>query len=512
MSIERHGLSAYITLSLVAFLGLAALFFPFTADDAWIVARYSRNLAVHGELVFNRGEFINALTSPLDAIMRVVWQVLAPAPMTVAKVAGALYAGGAVLIGLLLLRGTPAAQAAFVGLTAVSAPFALWAVGGLETPLLALLATAFAACLWADDGNERLLPAALLAGLAFLARHDSVLFTGPALLWAMRRLPPLRWLAVAAIAAILPLLWLGFAQRYFHDVFPTSFHVKSPTVVALTIRADALYLLDFLLESGVGLVLGATLCVAALRTKPGARLYGRAGLWLGLGAAILLYGPLVAMSHMMFSFRLLMPYLPVLALLTAEFFAKAIAGVPVPAWRRLVGGTLAALTISQAALAYTIERWSLNPPRVGEYHYVSAAQYRRDFLDLLPQAADAIAADWRKHAPAARPPRVLTFAAGLLPWRLPDAYTFETLISWRRACPADRRVLAGLADYVHLVTPWSGSLAAQLPGPPDRFEIVWQRTTVFDGAPQTWMVLRNNKPDPSALPPYIDGPCLLPAV
>ena len=51
----------------------------------------------------------------------------------------------------------------------------------------------------------------------------------------------------------------------------------------------------------------------------------------------------------------------------------------------------------------------------------------------------------------------------------------------------------------------------QLPGPADRWETVWQRTELFDGERQTWMVVRNRKPETAALPAYVDGPCRLPA-
>jgi hypothetical protein len=105
---------------------------------------------------------------------------------------------------------------------------------------------------------------------------------------------------------------------------------------------------------------------------------------------------------------------------------------------------------------------------------------------------------------------VLTFAAGRLPWDLPDADILEDLVAYRHACGPDRRRLALLADYIHLVTPWSGSLAAQLPRPPAGYEVVWQRTTEFDGGDQTWMVLFNPAPDAMRLPAYVDGPCRLP--
>jgi arabinofuranosyltransferase len=492
------------------FAALLATFFPFTAEDAWIVARYARNAVEHGELVFNRGEYVNALTSPLDALLRVGLHAIAAEPMIAHKVMAILFSVSTLAIGLFVLKGERMAQILFLFLTALSAPFALWTVGGLETPLLALLATAFAACLW--QAVPRLYAAACLAGLAFLARHDSVLFTAPALLWAVRGLPLRHWFGAGIVAAALPVCWLVFALAYFHHLFPTSFHIKGPGLDGATLGANAIYLADFLLQSGLVVVAMAAFALAQGRLivpALGAAIGRHAGLWIGLAAAVFGYGLLVATAHMMFSFRLFMPYLPVMALLIAEFFATA--GQTAPNARRTAVIGAAIVAALQAILAYSVAQWTLNPTRVGEYQYVGVAEYRRTFIDSLAEAAAAIESDWRQRASSdPRAPRVVTFAAGLLPWRLPEAYVFEDLVSWRRACFPDRRQHAALADYVHLMTPWFGPPAEQLPGPADRWETIWQRTALFDGERQTWMVMRNRTPDPAALPAYVDAPCRLP--
>src|ERR1044071_516681 len=66
---ERRAFGAVIA----AGLGLAAwqyvTLFPFVIDDAFIVLRYARNLVDTGELVFNAGEGVSALTSPLHALV-----------------------------------------------------------------------------------------------------------------------------------------------------------------------------------------------------------------------------------------------------------------------------------------------------------------------------------------------------------------------------------------------------------------------------------------------------------
>ena len=47
----------------------AVIYFEFTVDDAYIVLRYASNVWSHGELVFNSGERVSTLTSPLHGIV-----------------------------------------------------------------------------------------------------------------------------------------------------------------------------------------------------------------------------------------------------------------------------------------------------------------------------------------------------------------------------------------------------------------------------------------------------------
>src|SRR5688500_11031904 len=81
-----------------------AAYWGFTADDAYIAARYAENLVNHGELSFNLGEKINALTSPgyvvLQALMYAAGAPIVPAT----KVAGAACVAAAVAAGFVALR------------------------------------------------------------------------------------------------------------------------------------------------------------------------------------------------------------------------------------------------------------------------------------------------------------------------------------------------------------------------------------------------------------------------
>ena len=84
--------SARVLLLLTAALSfsLLLLWFRYTADDALIVLRYARNLVNHGELVYNEGEYVSALTSPFHALLLAIlyavaastpnWSTSLPAP------------------------------------------------------------------------------------------------------------------------------------------------------------------------------------------------------------------------------------------------------------------------------------------------------------------------------------------------------------------------------------------------------------------------------------------------
>jgi hypothetical protein len=139
-------------------------------------------------------------------------------------------------------------------------------VFGLETTCYAAL---LLASYWAAT-RARFATAGVLGGLAFLARHDAVLFVAAlfaAATWKQRR--PAWRLAVAAGLTVAP--WLLFAQLYFGSIFPntlaaklgtTSFRAYAPA--ALAIQAE--HALRFLqpLDPGSGALRLATALAALL--------------------------------------------------------------------------------------------------------------------------------------------------------------------------------------------------------------------------------------------------------
>src|SRR5713101_9192713 len=74
-----------------------AALFRFTADDAFIVQRYAFQFVRGHGLVFNIGERVSALTSPLQALLLTAFTLVLPSPMSAYKVVGAIAALSTIL-------------------------------------------------------------------------------------------------------------------------------------------------------------------------------------------------------------------------------------------------------------------------------------------------------------------------------------------------------------------------------------------------------------------------------
>src|SRR5215207_11477917 len=69
-SAEMRKFYYYLHLAILILIGISAVFyFNFTAEDAYITYRYAENWVNTGSLVYNEGEPINAMTSPLHALL-----------------------------------------------------------------------------------------------------------------------------------------------------------------------------------------------------------------------------------------------------------------------------------------------------------------------------------------------------------------------------------------------------------------------------------------------------------
>jgi arabinofuranosyltransferase len=504
-----------IVLPLAVFFTVVCLLYSsFTAEDAYIASRYATNLAQSGALVFNEGERICALTSPLHALVESLLDLVFGDPLVPYKVLSLLALLASMWLLFRLFRDSVSAQVGVVLAMVLSPSVILWTFGGLETPLLLFLVTALAALAYRVDELDLKTMCVLhfLAGAAVVTRYDSVLFVLPLVLWSWTRARRLsRILPAAAAGIVLPLAWFVFSAVYYQDVLPTSFYVKTPSFSPAVARVNGLYIAEHLVL--VGMV--PYLIFLVRQSRPGewwriVREQARAVWWLQIGlGAMLLYGLTSATTHMMFSFRYFVPYLPATAVLLGDlarrrdaFAGREVTHNPKPARYGLLLWMMFAFQVFQAGWTYTRSLDGLS--LLGEYRRIGARDYAGRFVPALALNAEDTRAHWTSLGET-RPPRISTFAAGMLPYTYREAYIYEKLVSFRFNCRYDLRTSA---DYLHIMTPRHGSVEYQLVKPIDEYELVSSHTRFFDGRSETLMVFYNPAPAPNRLPPGIRDPCL----
>ena len=225
----RSGKAALVFLGLIAvaagLVHVAAPVSPF--DDAFITFRYVDNLLGGKGLVYNPGERVFGISSPLYAAWLAMDGAALPSiPLPSLAVRGNLVflLAAAALAHLLLRRlGFSATMSALAaGGVLVSEGILRASLGGMESPMF--LALAFGSLLASAGGRDT--AAVTLASLSALARPEGLILllvvAAPALRARGRRRFP--W----SLLGILPLLaWLGAAGFYYGSVIPESVIAKA---------------------------------------------------------------------------------------------------------------------------------------------------------------------------------------------------------------------------------------------------------------------------------------------
>jgi hypothetical protein len=483
--VRFDGASLASAACVAVFVAECALFSDFSAEDAFIVLRYARNAALNGELAFNLGERVSALTSPAHALLETALFRLVRDPLVVYKGLSFAAVLGAWIFSLRRLRGRPEGRV-MMSLSAAAPAAALWTLGGLETPLLFCTVWTFATILVSSEARPsfgQFVCLHVLGGLACVIRNDAVLFVLPPIVALhLSERPHWQTGSAAIVGAVLPVTWLIFARSYFGDVLPTSAYVKAPSVGLRTAVKNAIYLVEyglfFLVIPWLALAFRSnrSRLLVELRESPAI-----AGLGVGL-ALELVYGITAATTHMMFAARLLVPYVPAVAL-----FAAVAAGREVAALRSLLGPKVvgALLALHAAHAVYMNERSINGLTLVGEYRHESKQDYVATFLPALVKCGLDVDRDYRErfHGGSPRPPRIAAFAAGIMPYTTKDLYVYESLVSYPlyRDHLRGFRALYGCADYVQTLTPHHGSVAQQLGEYADVGRLVSSSLIPFDG-------------------------------
>jgi hypothetical protein len=316
-----------------AFLALCAVLRGFVTDDSWISVRYAENLARgHGPVWNPGGERVEGYSNPALVGVEALADLLGWSALSAARVLGVLCGAACVLAVLTHGRAVVGPRAAAVGcvLTACSAPFALWGVGGLETLPVALVLTLAVLELARPDGGRPAVAAALLAvlpwlrpeglvvaGAVVLASEAAGLWRRPARGATVRRLG---WLAGLPLLsqALLELVRLGV---YGH-LLPNSVLYKSGTGELTTVAEG------FVEQSALVLILALAGAVVAR---------GRSRLLL-VPFLVYLVGSLGTLDSANSWSRFFQPVWPQVALLAGVLIARA-------APRRWAAATLTGATV-----------------------------------------------------------------------------------------------------------------------------------------------------------------------
>jgi arabinofuranosyltransferase len=140
-------------------------FWPFTVDDAYISARYARNLVRGYGLVYNPGERVMGYTNLSLTLIEALVEQFGLDGVLAAKIVGVAAGAGVLGLTFLLARkagGSVGAATLAVAFLAVYPPLAISAVMGIETTLFVLFLLMF-----------------LLLFLRFLDRPGGVAFSVP---------------------------------------------------------------------------------------------------------------------------------------------------------------------------------------------------------------------------------------------------------------------------------------------------------------------------------------------
>jgi hypothetical protein len=506
----------YLHLLILLIIGIsAAFYFNFTAEDAYITYRYAENWVNIGSLVYNEGEPINAMTSPLHAVVSAALFFVTGNTVLSNKI----FSFVLLLLSALLVwyRYREHLHLQVLALLLLIPPSVLlWTFGGLETPILLFLATlTVTLALRAPPFRLKLLCVIfLLAGLAFLTRYDSILFFLPVTLYAASRARSNKHVVIAfAGAAILPLAWLFVSYFYYGDLLPTSFYVKTPKGGLWDLIFNGRYITSYLLYLGIipVVVLAFVLLVPKHRALDVLYQHFKSLLWLYLGLFLeILYGLTMATHHMMFSFRFFVPYIPSTVIVVVDLLRRAseTGEVDLSTGRRGYPyiGFLLCLTlfqIYQNVYTYNHSINGLSP--IGEYRALSIRDYGR-FMQILKQEALDIKKHWEvTNGDSGRRPRIITYAAGMLPYSYRESYIYEKLVSYRHCHERYRQGL--YADYIHIIAPRLGQVDKQLPNSVDSYYLVSSYDMFFDGSLQKFLVYYNPKPEEHNLSATINEFC-----
>jgi hypothetical protein len=227
-------------------IGIGALllgvrrYYPFLSDDALISLRYADRLLQGHGLTWSDGQRVEGYSDLLWVLACAALGALGFDLVDAARIAG--IAGAIVAIAAMAHFFAPRARGGFIAAAygslalGLAGPLAVWAIGGLEQPMLAGLLALGITRTWGllEQDTPRLRDALVtgaLLGLLALVRPDGALFPVAIASAAMavrvserRGVRPFVWLVLPGVAFACGQLL--FRVLYYQDIVPNTAHAK----------------------------------------------------------------------------------------------------------------------------------------------------------------------------------------------------------------------------------------------------------------------------------------------
>ncbi len=327
---------------LIAWIGIVMLLglgfaLRFIQDDAFISFRYAYNL-IHGHgLTWNAGSDV-----PVEGYTNFLWVLLValgmflgldPEPWSVflglTCATFTLYFTYRLSLAVSSDRRSPLIAIALLG---TNYSYSCYITGGLETQLQTCLIAAIACSVVEFFAQPRrasigfFVSLSFLCALAELTRLDSVLLWGllasAAVILSLRHCTGRSQYVVDLAAVILPFgvvvgAWFVWKYSYYGELVPNTFYIKAAGLSGETVMNGWLYCKAFAVAYGhwVFLVIGVVL---AKKLAPDFRHY------LLLGTVIVWLAYVVKIGGDFMEFRMMIPVLPLVFVLSAEVLRKCV--------------------------------------------------------------------------------------------------------------------------------------------------------------------------------------------
>jgi hypothetical protein len=227
-------------IALGAVLIAHSLSYGFVTDDAYISFVYSRNLAETGSLVFNPGDPVEGYTNFLWTLVLGGLMTVGLPPEITSLVLGTACGFAVMVVASRLVERLIGERSGWdlvaPALLALSAGFACWSSGGLETQMFTLwIALAVDAVVASELEPRRIRRVGAFLALAAMTRPEGLMVAGVIAVhrFALNVARDRRWWPsgheLACIGAFLVLWapWFAWRWWYYGYPFPNTFYVKA---------------------------------------------------------------------------------------------------------------------------------------------------------------------------------------------------------------------------------------------------------------------------------------------